>query len=264
MKWKRVHTAAVLGFIIGVALLGVIATQLELTTRKHDLHLGFWFAIILGVLLLALMVVVGMGISGRADGILIDSRNRISLATFQLVVWTLVVLASYGGAFYTNLLAGQNPLTALDISIPPDLWIALGISAASFGGAAGIGAIQKGKGASQVDASGTQTSQGLVAVKPTAAAASWGDLFAADQASENMTTDIAKVQMFFFTVVLAFGYAAGVANVLLGATSHIGALPALNSGFVTLLAVSQGGYLGKKAIPQPQTQPTDTLPTAPG
>jgi len=78
--------------------------------------------------------------------------------------------------------------------------------------------------------------------------ASWGDLFAWDYVDDGMHVDIAKVQMFFFTVILAFGYAAAVANVLIHATAPVTDLPKLNSAFVTLLGISQGGYLGKKIV----------------
>jgi hypothetical protein len=63
-----------------------------------------------------------------------------------------------------------------------------------------------------------------------------------------MHVDLARVQMFFFTVILAVGYAAAVADELIKANGKITELPALNSGFVTLLAISQGVYLTGKVV----------------
>lgn len=224
-NWKAGHTAAVIAFIVGFGVLAVVATQLKLT--RHD-HLGFWSAVVIGALILGLMVAVGEGICRRWDGVLVDSLNRISLAQFQLVVWTLVVLASLGGAFFTNLLADVDPVKALDVSVPPELWLAMGLSAGTFAGAKGLNTIQ-----------------GLTALDgetPT-----WGDLFASDYDSSRHV-DVAKLQMFVFTVILGFAYAASVANLLIGASGQVSALPGLDSGFVTLLGLSQGGYLAAKVV----------------
>ena len=122
MYWKRRHTALVLAFIALVAGLCALATQLGLSASNH---LGLWFTVVLGVLVVALMLVVGDGVIGRPAGILIDSRNRVSLKNFQLVAWTLVVLTAFGGVFLTNLLAGASPVDALNIGVPQELWATL-------------------------------------------------------------------------------------------------------------------------------------------
>jgi hypothetical protein len=62
----------------------------------------------------------------------IDRYNRIALAHFQMLLWTLLVLASYLAAMLTNLMAGSSGINALNVSIPPELWAAMGISAGSF------------------------------------------------------------------------------------------------------------------------------------
>ena len=230
MSWNKLHTALVLVFIALVAGLCALATQLGLSRSNH---LGLWFAVALGVLVLALMFVVGLGVVGRIDGILIDARNRVTLSNFQLVAWTLVVITAWGGAFLTNLLAGQAPTDALNVSVPQELWTALGVSGASFVGAKAIRA--------------PQNKAGKLAVKDAAKAASWGDMFVSDLQADAMHTDISKVQMFFFSVVLALGYMAAVVDLLINASGPIHALPALNSAFVIVLAISHGGYLGRKA-----------------
>jgi hypothetical protein len=246
MQWKQRHTALVLLFIVLVAGLCALATQLSLSSKNH---LGLWFTVALGVLVLALMFVIGDGIVGRVQGILIDSRNRVSLKNFQLVAWTLVVLTAYGGVFLTNLLAGESAVDALNISVPPELWAALGVSGATFVTAKAITADQGTKslkGAAVAPPAGI-AAKGKLAVKNVATDASWGDMFVSDIIGNSMNVDISKVQMFFFTVVLAIGYMAAVVNLLISTTKPIGALPSLNSAFVIVLAISQGGYLGRKA-----------------
>jgi len=230
MQWTKWHTALVLLFIALVAGLCALATQLSLSRSNH---LGLWFTVALGVLVLALMLVVGHGVAGRIDGILVDARNRVTLSNFQLVTWTLVVITAWGGAFLTNLLAGKSPNAALNVSVPQELWAALGVSGASYVGAKAISAPQKVK--------------GMLHRRDSAQHASWADLFTSDLDAEAGHTDISKVQMFLFTVVLAIGYMGAVVNMLLNPTTPITALPPLNTAFVVVLAISHGGYLGRKA-----------------
>jgi len=245
MMWKWWHTAAVIVFIVLVAGLSALATQLGLTKSNH---LGLWFMVVLGVLVLLLLVVVGWGIVGRPDGILIDSRNRVTLSNFQLVVWTLVLVTAYGGAFLTNLLAGADPVDALNISVPPELWAVLGVSGASYVTAKTIRAGQgKSTTGPQAAAVTGMTEKGRLIVRDDAAKANWGDMFTSDLASDALHTDISKVQMFSFTVLLATGYTAAVVNLLVNASSPVTQLPALNSAVVIVLVVSHGGYLGRKA-----------------
>ena len=123
---------------------------------------------------------------GRADGVLIDMRNKVSLSRLQLVMWTVVVLSAWvtlalhrivpvlqgqlatssdvtatvagllagGGqpgeaetaraAAVVRQLTGHEPTTPaapyspLDIAIPQEVLLALGISIASLAGAGAI------------------------------------------------------------------------------------------------------------------------------
>ena len=90
--------------------------------------------------------------------------------------------------------------------------------------------------------------RGKLLVRSTGRQSAWGDMFASDYSSHAMHVDVAKIQMFVFTVILAFAYAASVANHLIAANGQVTALPDLDSGFVTLLGLSQGGYLATKVV----------------
>lgn len=246
------------------AFLTVLATQLKLTAHNH---FGFWSAVVIGLLIIGLLIVLGLGIKGRIAGVLIDSSNRISLANFQLVIWTIVVPASLAGAFFTNLIANTDVLKALDVSIPPELWIAIGISGITFTGAKGLNSMQSAETpktpptvaaplpvavplappAQPANAAGL-AARGKLLVRLAPNEATLGDMFVSDFAPDAMNVDVAKVQMFFFTVILAFAYAGAVANMLIAANQPINALPNLDTGFVTLLGLSQGAYLATKTV----------------
>jgi hypothetical protein len=60
-------------------------------------------------------------------GVLVDGRNRVSLVRFQVVIWTILTLATFTEAALANVAYGsQNPVFV--IVIPNNLWLLLGIS----------------------------------------------------------------------------------------------------------------------------------------
>jgi hypothetical protein len=228
-------------FVAVYALLGIAATQLDLVDDGKPNHLGFFAAAVISVLMLVLALVVGSDAKGRLDGVLIDRYNRITLTHFQIVLWTVLVLASYSGALFTNLLAGSSAIDALDVSIPPELWLAMGISGGSFAASKAIK---------------LKIPDAKIDKKSSPAEARWVQMFTSDVDDGQGSVDLSKLQMFFFTVVLVFGYAAGVANELIDASTKLTQLPALNDTFVTLLLISHGTYLARKSahlIPDSKT-----------
>ena len=111
----------------------------------------FITAIIMGFL-----VLVGMKLNDRWDGILIDSRFKMSLSRFQIFLWTLLTFS----AFFTIALERNHMMTRqksstggeikssgtfdpLNIAFPKELLLALGISTASLAGASIIKNVKK-------------------------------------------------------------------------------------------------------------------------
>src|SRR5690349_18957584 len=54
-----------------------------------------WNFIVVIVAMCAFVLVVGVRVSGRPAGILINERNLISLSRFQTVLWTLIILSAF-------------------------------------------------------------------------------------------------------------------------------------------------------------------------
>ncbi len=52
-----------------------------------------------GAVLLGLAIAVGVAVTSRIDGILIDERGRYSLTHLQLCLWTIVILSLISGVF---------------------------------------------------------------------------------------------------------------------------------------------------------------------
>ena len=112
-------------------------------------------------LMLAFLALVGQSINGRALGVLIDSRYKMSLARLQIALWTVLVLSAYMTIAMPRVLSGLDKLedtvrdqcianlpkseetpsseeqcvaSPLNITFPPELVLAMGISATSFAG----------------------------------------------------------------------------------------------------------------------------------
>jgi hypothetical protein len=99
-----------------------------------------------------LFILVGWQLHRRYDGIFIDSRFKISLSRFQIILWTLLTFSAlFTIALERNSLLAQNaleheekqPPNPLNISFPNQLLLALGISTASLAGASIIKNVKK-------------------------------------------------------------------------------------------------------------------------
>ena len=98
-----------------------------------------------------------------------------------------------------------------------------------------------------------QTAVGDLHFHESKADASWSDLVRGDTIANFQYPDLGKIQMFLFTVVLVFGYAALLWGIMSMPQSaqvlHIVPsvrLPEFSQTFVTTLALSHGGYLVTK------------------
>jgi len=328
---------------------------------------------------------------GRFDGVLIDSRNKISLSRLQLVLWTVVVLSAWttlalhrvipviqGRLLASNaqlvqevagLLAGENEageadtsraaamleqITGAEVSLtdsgeeqavlysplaigfPTEVLLALGISITSLAGAgliktnqatneegralevasvrtekahrraAGmdsqIAALESEKsymleamsgGLESADGSpataeelaaaqarlssltaelqaaqaaadrankraadleaARDTSVGELHARPTSADARWSDMLRGDTVANFQFTDLGKIQMFLFTVILVFAYAALIWSIMsMPQASRVlqlvpsMSLPTFSDSLVITMALSHGGYLATK------------------
>nr|WP_319372478.1 hypothetical protein [uncultured Methanobacterium sp.] len=207
--------------------------------------------------LLLFFIVIGVFISGRLPGILIDERNQMSLSRFQIVVWTLILLSAYFTIALARIAANvDNPLA---IGIEPQLWALLGISTVSLVGSPLLLSEKKKKQPTQdeadlfektVDQTKT-TTVGIVPQNTSIESAEFADIFKGDETATLKNVNMAKVQMFFFTIIVAVSY--GVMLYALIANNNpaqINSFPALDDSIIAILAISHAGYLTNKAIDQ--------------
>ncbi len=199
-----------------------------------------WYANL--ALMSAFVLIAGRGVTGRWRGAFIDERNKVSLSRLQMLLWTVVVLSAYLAAALARVAAGTTP-DPLAIAVPDTLWMLLGISMTSLVGSPLI------KGA-KVERGAGEAAANPIKRNASSGDARWSDLFKGEETNNFSYLDIAKVQMFFFTLVLVFAYTLLIARAMAGGSFT--EFPDLAPGMVALLGISHAGYLTNKAIPHRQ------------
>jgi hypothetical protein len=213
------------------------------------------------VILIAGLSCAGMAVNGRADGVLIDARNRVSLSKFQATLWTVLVVSSLMTAAAINL--GRVPdIDALTINLPAQLLAAMGIAATSLVGAPIVLSTKTSTpapaAADAVAAAGLRLdtdqvqSRGRLFAKVASDLASWADMFRGDEVGNAAHADLSKMQQFAITLLMVGIYGGAVWSMFARPFPSGGydTLPKLSDQFVWLLGISHASYLTYKAVPQ--------------
>jgi hypothetical protein len=198
-----------------------------------------------------------------------------------MFLWTVVILSAFIAAVFANVKAGHQ-LEALNIGIPEELWLAMGISTTTLVGSPLILGQKKNQPTNKVAVAqsynysvkaleeGDPTTTAAVKTKveenfvgqvhrnTSAAQARLYDLIRGEEAGNCNVLDLSRLQNLFFTLVLVGAYAATLGAHLIAAnntidTIPINAFPEINAGFIALLGISHAGYLAAKAV---NNQPT--------
>lgn len=248
--WTVWHTVSLGSIVIGIFLIEHFLSPI--------FQLGSWLG---AMALLALFALIaGHGVTGLWLGLLVDSRNKLSLSRLQMLLWTVLILSGFLAAVLTNI-EEQHP-EPLSITIPPELWLLTGISTTSLVGSPLIVNLKKSQSASEekkawaldqlahhaVDISKVVI-QGQILVNRTSQSAHWSDLFRGTEIGNAGQLDIGKLQMFFFTLVMVLAYGASLAALFNDNPERIVALPTMDGGILALLGISHVGYLISKSIP---------------
>lgn len=259
-----------------------------------------WFIIM--ALLWAFFLLLGLIISKRPLGILVNEQNVMSLSRFQTVLWTIIVISAFlviGIARIKNgVLAdeeGSQLADPLNITIGNQLLALLGISAAALVGSPLVAATKKAKtpdpnavqatavemirtgnvpdsvkpapaavapadarslaapatpDPTQLAAEISNNASGTLYKNPSVSDASFTDIFEGNEVGNTAHVDLGKVQMFFFTVIVAIAYVAALWDVLSEGAIYDAnfAFPVLSAGMVALLGISNASYLTTKAV----------------
>ncbi len=263
--WHWLHTVILLGVLAAITLVDGLLL--------HNLVVAW---IITMVLVVAALADIGHAINGRLSGVLIDERNQMSLSRLQLMLWMIIIISAFITLAVFHLRYSGDLLKSLDIRVPEQVWGLAGISVATTGGALAIKGVKKNAGATPESAEAinnqlneieeqqnnqrpdkTISRRGVLITYGDPKNASVADLFSGDEVGNGLYVDPGKIQMFFFTVLVAIVYAIAVGSVFPpDPQSNVlpNALPDLSTGIVTLLGISSAGYLGTKYAPSTRTQ----------
>jgi hypothetical protein len=226
---------------------------------------------IIGVV--GLIVALGLGTVGRAAGVWIDTRNRVSLARAQVTLWTVVALGGYlvlamFNIGFTGFLQSAQALASYHAfpSIPGSIAAVLGIATGStMLSSLILSTKDKGPNLTVQGAGQDLTNRGApffgnqtsgLDKQPSPALASMADIFMGEENADSDTVDVSRLQNVMITITLVFGFFALLVQMmsnikmttLLGAHDSIfSQLPDPGSSFAWLLAVSHATYLVSKA-----------------
>ncbi|MBA3867561.1 MAG: hypothetical protein H0X30_00250 [Anaerolineae bacterium] len=253
--WKIWHSVSLIVIVVAlVAMEGFVPA---------NFRLWMWWAI---MLLLALFgIIAGNGVTGQWLGLFIDTRNKVSLARFQMILWTILILSAYLTGVMVNVdLKRPEPLS---IVIPPDLWLLMGISTTSLIGSPLILSAKKARESNEPDKqralealnrqavdTDKVTIVGQLVVNQAPETARWADMFQGSEIGNVGQLDLGKVQMFFFTLILVLAYASALSTLFQQSTAPVLALPVIDGGMLALLGISHAGYLVNKALPHSDSE----------
>ncbi|MER9006354.1 hypothetical protein NKI15_22270 [Mesorhizobium sp. M0862] len=246
----------VLIFAIAVALFVNIALG---GNSSYDFG-RVWAWAITAVTFAALLAYVGNAFKQRLDGIFIDDRNRISLARFQLVLWTVLLVSALMTAGLSN--AALGDVTPLAIKVPPEVWALLGIGAFSFVTAPVLvesrkkdkkptaALVERVEATVKAEDALTKTVKldNNVPSKEEAPEARWMDIVRGDTTAGYAQIDVSKVQQLAFTILLVSIYAGALSDKMIvdSKLPFIKDFPTIDQGFVALLGLSHAAYLAYK------------------
>jgi len=222
MDWKPLCKAVIAVVVLIIVLMFVLPTQF--------VSAGGLLLWTLSLILLSLScVAIGYCIMNARLGLIIDGRKKVSLSRLQTVLWTIVVISGLLAAVVLNLAKSADQ--PLNISIPSDLWFLMGITTASL-----------------VISPIIKNEKKDLAINSNISEAQLSDLFKGEEDDNKDRLDMGKVQMFYLTLIIVFAYAVQIAH-LLSADKIVEAFPLISPGMVTLLGISNAGYLAYKAVP---------------
>ena len=271
---NTVYTEPIPPELPGIAERAPAATAGALVLLTVAIALAGWYLpagtnwLVVLALIGLFFLITGKVITGRVLGIFINERKLMSLSRFQLVVWTGLIVS---GFFVIALERIHSAVAAQPLAIAIDwqIWALLGISTASFVGTPLLNGNKKSKEperkTDRVKKTATRFNehaddvernrQGILYGNSSIAFARFTDMFQGDELANAQLVDVAKLQLFFFTVVVAIAYGTQLFQLIAYGDLDVSGirLPVLQDGLLALMGVSHVGYLGAKGVDQTRT-----------
>ena len=291
--------------------------------------------LIVAVCLIVFLMAISAGVTKRLLGFLINERNLMSLARFQMIFWTVIILSAFLVVALARVVSKKDH--PLEIVVDQKLWALLGISLTSLVGTSLINSTKTSKNPDNQEVDKTakalvatnnepapansaapaavaaatavqqaadasakaktvaaeltadppavaaaaaaakqaadtavvaktasvadvvnDNKQGTLYANPSINDASFSDMFEGDEVGNAAYIDLAKVQMFFFTIIVGLSYVFLLLSQtmvdLAIAPEKVNALPVLSAGMIALLGISHAGNLAGKTADRTKLQ----------
>lgn len=262
--WSKSKIIRALNVVLRVILIALViaAPFLLFKVLKGGTEARIWaFAFsLLGMA--GLLVMSGLIVQGRVLGVLVDERNRYSLARLQITLWTSVIVATLYTVMVSNLMVAGDWTTALKIDMDLNLVLVMGFSLATFTTAPlalsrkSAEAVNEDNAAKKVQQlKETQqleevpTVEGKLVVKQSPRDARLADFVRSEDVNTVNTVDLARTQMLIISIVVVLAYAGTVVACMISAGSEaIHKLPELSNTLLMFIVISHGGYLMGKLV----------------
>jgi hypothetical protein len=215
-------------------VVGLIIAFLWLLYGLIDNPIGRW-ALVAGVMIVLLLLIGATGTEWGPFGALIDpQRGRYSLSQLQLVTWTVLVISAWLAIVTTRIvLQVPDQNGPLNVEIPQEMLVLLGISAGSLVSASAI--------------KSNQASDGHLYVAGGREEAKWTDFWMGDQTGDHAYIDIGKFQMFWFTTAAVVAYGIQISSAITSAMPN----PDLIKEGVDIIELARAGFNDLTSLPIP-------------
>ena len=223
-------------------------------------RIGAFACTLLGMV--GLLVMSGLVVQGRTLGVLVDERNRYSLARLQITLWTSVIVATLYTVMLSNLMRAGDWAKALNIDMDLNLVLVMGFSLATFT-TAPLALSRKSAEAANADDAAKKVQrlketqelqdvpvvEGKLVVKQSPRDARLADFVRSEEVNTVNTVDLARTQMLIISIVVVLAYAGTVVACMIAAGSGtIHKLPELSNTLLMFIVISHGGYLMGKLV----------------
>jgi hypothetical protein len=244
------------GALTLLLLILLVACAVWIGRSSDHSQLRWQFAAIASVLV-ALCVVAGVLVNGRPEGILINDRNRMSLARVQWIAWIIVLLGAYFVEAVWNVAhSGDFPdmqtqlFGLLGIASVSPIVSSLIVDAKKRSPVIPTGQPDEQQALQPLAAGDFPGRKGAMDVNYNVSDASWGDLYLGEEVANRYVVDVARLQKLIITALLILAYLIHLWKAFSPDGSGALDMPGVGTTFLGLLGVSHGAYLADKATPK--------------
>lgn len=248
--------------LLGAVLLGAcsawIASEAYVPSGTSTILLWQWGAVLASLLIMAMWA--GHAANGRWIGVLIDERNRISLARLQWLLWFLLLFSAYFTGAVWDVAFGDLP------AVETNLFMVIGITT---GSAVLSNVVVENKKINPAPtpnavpppqlpflgpppASPAALRMGTAAINSDPRNASFADLYLGEDVTNRQSVDASRLQKLIITFLLVIAYAQMLWSAFVDAsgTYHAFSMPVVGTNFLGMMGVSHAAYLVAKASPK--------------